>query len=67
MVFISHDSISNDSISNHNTVDEMEETMTNKINLNRRFIVLEKMDGSMISPFHTEGRLRSLKETKINK
>lgn len=39
-------------------MNEMEETKVENIRLDREFVILEKMDGSMISPFHTGGRLR---------
>lgn len=29
-----------------------------KINLKKKFVILEKMDGSMIAPFYTKGKLR---------
>jgi hypothetical protein len=40
------------------TVNETEEVEAGKINLNRPFIILEKLDGSMVCPFYTEGKLR---------
>jgi hypothetical protein len=39
-------------------VNETEEVEAGKINLNRPFIILEKLDGSMVCPFYTEGKLR---------
>lgn len=39
-------------------VNETEEVEASKINLNRPFIILEKLDGSMVCPFYTEGKLR---------
>jgi hypothetical protein len=39
-------------------VNETEETAAKNIKLDKPFVVLEKMDGSMISPYWTEGKLR---------
>eukprot|EP01119_Soliformovum_irregulare_P005332 TRINITY_DN17100_c0_g1_i1.p1 TRINITY_DN17100_c0_g1~~TRINITY_DN17100_c0_g1_i1.p1 ORF type:complete len:441 (-),score=102.37 TRINITY_DN17100_c0_g1_i1:27-1349(-) len=39
-------------------VNETEETKAEKIRLDRHFIVLEKLDGSMIAPYYTGGKLR---------
>jgi len=39
-------------------VNETEEVEAAKINLDRPFIILEKLDGSMVCPFYTEGKLR---------
>jgi len=39
-------------------VNETEETQSEKINLNRPFVITEKLDGTMISPYFTESKLR---------
>jgi T4 RnlA family RNA ligase len=39
-------------------VNETDETAAEKINLEKNFIVLEKLDGSMVSPFYSQGKLR---------
>jgi hypothetical protein len=39
-------------------VNEVPETCAGLIDLTRAFVITEKMDGSLISPFYTMGRLR---------
>jgi len=39
-------------------VNETDETLSTKINLNRPFVITEKLDGTMISPYFTESKLR---------
>ncbi len=39
-------------------VNETEETEAKKIDLRQPFVILEKLDGSMVCPFHIKGELR---------
>jgi len=39
-------------------VNETDETLSSKINLNRPFVITEKLDGTMISPYFTASKLR---------
>lgn len=39
-------------------VNERDETQHQRIDLNQQHTIMEKMDGSMIRPFYTEGKLR---------
>lgn len=40
------------------SVNEQPETQCDLIDLTKNFVITEKLDGSLISPFWTEGKLR---------
>ena len=39
-------------------VNEVSETKFNRVDLSKPYVILEKLDGSMISPFRTEGQIK---------